>query len=397
MKLNPDWLALSSTQKLIKAFADAGKAGELRFVGGAVRDALLGINAEDIDAATSLLPEETTQLLEKSAIRVIPTGIKHGTVTALIDGKSFEITTLRSDISCDGRHAEVAFTNDWQEDAARRDFTMNALYLGTDGELFDYFGGMEDARTGHVRFIGNSKERITEDYLRILRFFRFFANYGKGEIDKEGLAACFDFALMTENLSGERIAHEMLKLLAAPKAFTALKFMQISRVLEQICGFAIHLKNAMKRIPSNSELNLTLLLLSADITPADALIILANRWRLSNGLKKTLSLLINHVNDISIDLPIAQQKHLLRTLGAEVFSSLIILKQALEPQENYQVMLRLISSWQPPKIPVCGDDLLKLGIKQGKELGEKLHKLEILWEESDYTLTKEDLLKLLIT
>ncbi len=390
MKLNPDWLGLPQTQTLIKAFADVGKANKLRFVGGAVRDALLGIKAEDIDAATSLLPEEITKLLEKIGIRVIPTGIKHGTVTAVIDGKPFEITTLRSDISCDGRHAEVAFTDSWQDDAARRDFTMNALYLGTDGELFDYFGGIEDARTGRVRFIGNPKERITEDYLRILRFFRFFAYYGKGEIDKDGLAACSEFAEKISTLSGERIQHEMLKLLAAPAPTTAVELMQKAGILDHICGFSCH----TTLIAGSVTINLALLLLSADISPVDALNILADRWRLSNELKKYLLLLINHINDISINLPLTRQKHLLRILGAENFSTLIKLKQVLEPQHDYQKMLNLAMNWKIPIISVNGDDLIKSGFSEGKELGKTLKKLEMLWEESDYTLTKEKLLLL---
>lgn len=390
MKLNPDWLGLPQTKTLIKAFANADKANELRFVGGAVRDALLGINAEDIDAVTSLLPEETTKLLEKIGIRVIPTGIKHGTVTAVIDGKPFEITTLRSDISCDGRHAEVVFTDSWQDDAARRDFTMNALYLGTDGELFDYFGGIDDARSGRVRFIGNPKERITEDYLRILRFFRFFAYYGKGEIDSGGLAACSELAEKISTLSGERIQHEMLKLLAAPDPYIVLDIMQKAKILDHICGFS----SSPQLIAGKANINLALLLLSANIPPSDALVILTDRWKISNELKKYLLLLINHINDISINLPLTRQKHLLRILGAENFSTLIKLKQVLEPQHDYQKMLNLAMNWKIPIISVNGDDLIKSGFSEGKELGKTLKKLEMLWEESDYTLTKEKLLLL---
>ncbi len=390
MKFNPDWLGLPQTKTLIKAFANADKANELRFVGGAVRDALLGINAEDIDAATSLLPEETTKLLEKIGIRVIPTGIKHGTVTAIIDGKLFEITTLRSDISCDGRHAEVTFTDSWQADAARRDFTMNAIYLGTDGELFDYLGGIEDVRFGRVCFIGNPKQRITEDYLRILRFFRFFAYYGKGEIDSGGLAACSELAEKISTLSGERIQHEMLKLLTSPAPITAVELMQKTGILEQVCGFSCH----PVLVAGSVTINLALLLLSADILPVDALNILADRWRISNEQKKHLLLLINNINDISINLPLTRQKHLLRILGAENFSILIKLKQALDLKHDYQKMLNLAMNWKIPVMPVKGDDLIKSGFSEGKELGKTLKKLEMLWEESDYTLTKEKLLLL---
>ncbi len=211
----------------------------MRFVGGAIRNSLLKLKVEDVDVATKLTPQKVTELLEKSNIRAIPTGIKHGTVTALIDGKNFEITTLRSDISCDGRHAKVSWSSDWQEDARRRDFTMNALYLSAGGELFDYFCGTEDIEKGIVRFIGNPKERIAEDYLRILRFFRFFAYYGKGTINEEGLAACTSLAEGINNLSGERLQQEMLKILESVKAKETLEIMNKSGVLKYSLGFSI--------------------------------------------------------------------------------------------------------------------------------------------------------------
>ena len=177
-------------------------------------------SVQDVDAATTLLPQATMALLEKAGIRAIPTGIAHGTVTAVIDGKHIEITTLRRDVATDGRHAEVAFTDDWEEDASRRDFTLNALYLSPSGELFDYFGGQADAKAGHVRFIGDPAARIAEDYLRILRFFRFHAHYGKSAPDAIALKACAHAAGHIESLSGERIQHELLKLLAAPHALS---------------------------------------------------------------------------------------------------------------------------------------------------------------------------------
>lgn len=390
MKINPDWLAWSQTQKLIKAFA--GEADKFRFVGGAVRDSLLGIVVNDVDLATTFTPQAVLELLQKANIRAIPTGIKHGTITAVIDGKHFEITTLRRDIACDGRHAEVEFTDNWQEDAARRDFTMNALYLSVSGELFDYFTGVDDVRAGRVCFIGDARQRIVEDYLRILRFFRFFAYYGKVAPDKIALAACAQFAPEIKSLSGERIQHEMLKLLAAPAPFVALELMQNTSVLEQVCGFKIYVDKSIDNL-KNSELRLALLLLSTEIKPVDALKLLATRWQLSNDLKSSLLLFVTRVNDILPNLSIARQKHLIRTLGAEIFSLLVELKTVLKPEENYIDMLDLAKNWQPPVIPINGNDLMELGIPEGKTLGEKLHKLEKIWEESDYKLTKEELLK----
>ncbi len=390
MKINPDWLAWPQTQKLIKAFA--GEADKFRFVGGAVRDSLLGIVVNDVDLATTFTPQAVLELLQKANIRAIPTGIKHGTVTAVIDGKHFEITTLRRDVACDGRHAEVEFTDNWQEDSSRRDFTMNALYLSVSGELFDYFTGVDDVRAGRVCFIGDARQRIVEDYLRILRFFRFFAYYGKVAPDKIALAACTQFASEIKSLSGERIQHEMLKLLAAPAPFVALELMQNTGVLEQVCGFKICVDKSIDNL-KNSELRLALLPLSAEIKPVDALKLLASRWQLSNELKNSLLLFVTRVNDILPNLSIARQKHLIRTLGAEIFSLLVELKTVLKPEENYIDMLDLAKNWQPPVIPINGNDLIEVGIKEGKKLGEQLQLLEKLWEESDYKLTKEELLK----
>ncbi len=393
MKLSPSWLAWPETRKLIKAFT--GRGEKLRFVGGAVRDSLLGIDAVDIDAATSMTPDFVQELLEKSGIRVIPTGIKYGTVTALIDGRSFEITTLRRDNSCDGRHAHVEYTGDWREDAMRRDFTMNAIYMAPDGELFDYEGGIQDATTGAVRFIGDPKQRIKEDYLRILRLFRFYAYYGRQALEPESLAACFELAPQIASLSGERIQHEMLKLLASPAPFAAIKLMHDNKITSHVFGFNI----ISDRWPDRgieqlktAELRLAYLLLTAGIPALDALKNLSARWKLSNEFKKLLSLLIGHIDDINQALGVARQKHLIRTLGTDIYIALISLKMALEPDASYGPMIDLAKNWQIPSMPVTGADLLAKGIAEGKELGQKLMELEILWEKSDYKLGREELL-----
>jgi poly(A) polymerase len=373
----------------MKAFAAKGE--KLRFVGGAVRDSLLGIEVVDIDAATSLTPDFVQELLEKSGIRATPTGIKHGTVTALVDGKSFEITTLRRDTACDGRHAQVEYTNDWREDAMRRDFTMNALYLAPDGELFDYTGGVEDAKNGIVRFIGDPSLRIKEDYLRILRLFRFYAYYGKESLETSALEACKEAAPQIANLSGERIQLEMLKLLSAPAPFIVLEMMQANKIAPHIFGFDIKPDEEIDKLKSG-ELRLAYLLLSAGVSAENALKNLSLRWKLSNEFKKFLSLLVNHINDITPALDTAGQKQLIRNLGAEIFTSLVNLQMALKPQQNYTPMLELSANWQAPLMPVTGADLIAKGIAQGKELGQKLKELETAWEKSDYKLGREELL-----
>src|ERR1700761_8412569 len=208
------WLDAKATRTLIAALDAAGI--DFRFVGGAVRDGLLGRKVSDIDVATPAMPEDVVRAVEAAGLKAIPTGIAHGTVTAIVARQPFEVTTLRRDVETDGRHAVVAFTDDWRADAARRDFTMNALYADRDGTITDFFGGEDDARAGRVRFIGDPARRIEEDALRILRFFRFHAWYGRGALDPAGLTASTQLAGMIGRLSGERVRVELLKTLAAP-------------------------------------------------------------------------------------------------------------------------------------------------------------------------------------
>ena len=207
------------TRAVVKALTADG--ADVRFVGGCVRDALLGRESADIDIGTPDPPERVMGLLEGAGIetRTVPRGIAHGTVTAIAGGNRYEITTLRRDERTDGRHAEVAFTDDWEQDAARRDFTINAMSVTPDGVLHDYFGGQEDLEAGRVRFVGDPATRIAEDHLRLLRFFRFFAWYGKGEPDEEALDACRAEAHRIQTLSGERVQAEMLKMLKAPTSY----------------------------------------------------------------------------------------------------------------------------------------------------------------------------------
>jgi poly(A) polymerase len=237
MKQNPDWLCWPETKTLIAAFAEY--PGSLRFVGGAVRDSLLGREVKEVDAATTRYPGEVMSLAIRNGLRAIPTGLEHGTVTIVIGARSFEVTTLRRDIKTDGRHAEVTFTDNWQEDAQRRDFTMNALYLTPEGELFDYFGGEADARAGVVRFIGEPEARIREDYLRILRLFRFYAHYGKTPLDLAALNACRLLGVNLKTLPVERIWQELSKLLIAENAAPALRTMHEHGVLPYVLGYEV--------------------------------------------------------------------------------------------------------------------------------------------------------------
>ncbi|RED48020.1 CCA tRNA nucleotidyltransferase [Aestuariispira insulae] len=233
------WMATPETRAVMDCLSNGG--GEARFVGGCVRDALLGRAIGDIDIATNLPPEKVQQLLELAGIRCVPTGLKHGTVTAIASHIPYEITTLRRDVETDGRHAVVAFTDDWKEDASRRDFTMNALSMDGEGLITDFFNGVEDAKTGHIRFVGNAKTRLEEDVLRLLRYFRFYAHYGKGAPDAEAIAACQSMAVHLPRLAAERVRVELLKLLAADDPAPSLRLMYSAGVFEMLSAAgAIH-------------------------------------------------------------------------------------------------------------------------------------------------------------
>ncbi|MDX2095753.1 MAG: CCA tRNA nucleotidyltransferase [Alphaproteobacteria bacterium] len=382
----PSWIEWPQTQALIAAYKALPEA--LRFVGGCVRDSLLGLNVSDIDCATTLLPEHTMALLERAGIRAIPTGIAHGTITALIDGQHFEITTLRKDMACDGRHAEVAFTDDWQQDAQRRDFTMNALYMSASGELFDAVGGREDALAGRVRFIGDADDRIAEDALRILRFFRFYARFGKGAPDSAALVACVRAKKMIAGLSGERLQQEMLKLLAIPGSHTTLELMREQGVLQEILGFDITSTapfSRLENVPAYVKLRLA-------VCAPDQLEALCERLRLSRDMQKTLHTLLFYCGAITSDS--REQKKLIRKIGAEHFIWLAVCDAALSGGD-YSPAIALARAWEPPIFPIGGHDLIAAGITPGKALGAQLSALEEAWEKSDYMLSKDALLALL--
>ncbi|MEZ5690069.1 MAG: CCA tRNA nucleotidyltransferase [Rickettsiales bacterium] len=394
MKIKNYWLLMPQTAKLIEAFSD--KSNSFRFVGGCVRDCIIGKKVTDIDVATSLLPDEVIKLLGESEIKVIPTGIKHGTVTAVIDDKHFEITTLRKDVSCDGRHAEVEFSDSWQEDAKRRDFTINALYLSVDGDLFDYFDGAGDLQKGQIKFIGDARARIVEDYLRILRFFRFYTYYGSNKVDAEALKACAEYAEKIDSVSGERIRDEMIKILSSDKVFRTLELMQGSGVLYKVLGFNVRIEDNIERVNSDFRLRVALLIMSADVGLEKAFGILSRRWRLSNSTSQEIFTLITHVYDIKPDVDTAEQRKLIRKFSKEIFFLLVRLRKALDKDayaKRYDDMIDFVRSWQIPVFPVGGDDLKELGMVEGKEIGIILNNLEKMWEDSDYQLTKEELIE----
>jgi poly(A) polymerase len=366
--------------------------GAARFVGGVVRNALLKRPVTDIDIATPLLPGEVTRRLKHAGLGAVPTGIEHGTVTALAHGKPFEITTLRRDVTTDGRRATVAFAGGWKEDASRRDFTMNALYASADGEVFDYFGGLADLAAGRVRFVGDPVTRICEDYLRILRLFRFHAWYGSGELDADALHAAAAEKSGLAILSGERIQKELLKLLEAENPAPVLRVIAAAGILTEILPGDLNLAR-LERLVETDRSNFfgpdSVLRLSAllpdDATFADAL---ADRLKLSNADRERLTDLAGAKEKIVSYLSPREVRKLLYRLGAGRFRDRVRLRWAADPKESnapqWLALLTHANAWQPPEFPLTGRDVMNAGVVKGPLVGRILFEVEEWWIESDF-------------
>ncbi|HEY2032965.1 MAG TPA: CCA tRNA nucleotidyltransferase [Rhizomicrobium sp.] len=366
--------------------------GEARFVGGVVRNALMGREVSDIDIATPLTPDEVMKKLEAAMLKAVPTGIEHGTVTAISNGRPYEVTTLRRDVSTDGRRAVVAFTKDWAEDAQRRDFTMNAIYADAKGEVFDSVGGVADLKAGKVRFVGDPTTRIREDFLRILRLFRFHAWYGKGELDKAALHAAAAEKSGLKQLSGERIAKEMLKLLAAEDPIPVLRSMAASGILGEILPGELNMAR-LERVVAIDNQNffapdpaLRLAALLPDRAAAAHEI--ADRWRLSNTDRERLADIAGNTDKIVSYLSIKEVRKLLYKLGAPRFKDRISLKWAEDPKETnfvqWRALLAMADAWKRPKFPLDGGNVMAAGVPQGPLIGKILEEVEEWWIDSDF-------------
>lgn len=369
---------------------DAGGA-EARFVGGCVRDALLGRPVRDVDIATDALPERVVELLGAEGVKVVPTGIEHGTVTAVLDGRAYEITTLRRDIETDGRRAVVGFTDDWREDAARRDFTMNALSLSPGGSLHDYFGGAGDARAGRVRFVGDPERRIREDVLRILRFFRFLAHYGRGEPDGAALDACAGLSHLLPTLSAERVRAEMLRLLEAPDPAPVWSLMAGCGVLAHLLPDAADIDRLMTLVVLEDRHGLApdpLRRLAALLPPRPGTAAAAaERLRLSRRERDRLLLLADPGMPVGPGCDRKAMRRALRRVGAERFADLALLAAAGAQVVDEDFLGRALAEaegWSPVALPVTGRDLAARGVPQGTGMGDLLRRLDAWWEERDY-------------
>lgn len=381
MIIDQTWIKRPETQRVMRAFSDAGH--DAYFVGGCVRNALLEMPVADIDIATSATPEETMVCAKSAGLKVVPTGIEHGTITLVSGGVPHEVTTYRADVDTDGRHATVRFSRDIAEDAARRDFTMNALYADAEGQVEDILGGMSDLVARRVRFIGDAHARIREDYLRSLRFFRFFAWYGDQAegLDAEGLAAVAENLDGLAGLSKERIGAEVLKVLAAPSPEMALAAMQHSGVLGAILpgsdgtrlGPLVHLEQSL-----NYEIDPVLRLAALGGSgQGDAL-------RLSRKQSKLLHVYLEEAGSMTAP------EHLGYVHGEQVALGCLLLRSALLEVPLPERVIERVRSGAASVFPVKARDLS--GDFQGKALGEKLRALEAIWIESGMTASREDLL-----
>jgi poly(A) polymerase len=401
-----DWMEAPATKAVIAALTADG--AEVRFVGGCVRDAVLHRPIRDIDIATHDAPEKVMSLLERTGIRAIPTGISHGTVTAVIGRAHFEITTLRCDVETFGRHARVEFTNDWTEDAARRDFTINAMFCRPDGMIFDPFDGLADLGAGRVRFVGNALQRIDEDVLRLLRFFRFYAHYGRPPADIDALAACRARAHRLPSLSGERCCGEVMKLLQAPDPTSVLLLMQGERVLVHLLPEAknfgrlrvlafMETRGLVRPGVAMDPLRRLAALLPPEPEKAKAV---GARLKLSSQQAARLVAIAAPACFPDPAMDEKSVRRLLHRIGSSIFRDLVLLawaeKRALGDHvpagdaPRWNRLLDLADLWQPVALPVKGQDLLNLGIPRGPRVGALLSDMERWWEDGDYQAGREE-------
>jgi poly(A) polymerase len=394
---NAEWFLKPETQAV---FACLNREGfEARVVGGAVRNTLLDEPVREVDFATTSRPEDTLRLAAQAGIKTVPTGISHGTVTLIVHGMPFEVTTLRQDVETHGRHATVAFGEDWTEDARRRDFTMNALYAGSEGDVYDPLEGAADLLARRVRFVGDARTRIREDYLRILRFFRFNAQYAQGPFDREGVAASIRERPGLQRLSRERIRSELIHILVARRAVDAIEVMDESGLLILILGGVARRErfNRLCRIEAALGLRPDPIFRLAAL----GVFIQEDAARLSAKLRLS-SQEANDLLSLAAASAIAQPympelKAALYRLGPRLYLGHILLAWASSRASANDVAwtagVHLLRSWQRPKFPISGADLIAEGWTSGAALGDRLRRLEEEWIASGFILSRGDLLQ----
>lgn len=392
------WMRSLEVQKLFSIFENAHV--NLRFVGGVVRDALSKRPIDDIDIATTLTPDVVMTTLTQAGITMVPTGLKHGTVTAVINNKHLEITTLRTDISSDGRHAEIQYTHDWLTDAMRRDFTFNAMYLSYDGDLYDPFDGQSDLNAGIVRFIGNPSQRIKEDYLRILRFFRFFALFGKNDPEERTLQSIVELKDGLNRLSSERIHKEFFKLLEAPKPLRSLEIMLALSLMQTLFKFDGSCETLTRLIAIEDALGLKaaplrrlLALFEGHLSSLGEAI---DRMKLSNAEKHTIVTTGYARAHLADPLNI-----LFYQWGPRITFHAFMLQTAsdrtsqAEAIKHLKVLMNQMNDWVRPTFPLKGEDLIELGVPEGPVIGTLIQKAEMWWLQNRCSPSREACLNFL--
>jgi poly(A) polymerase len=392
------WMTAPETHAVLAALTAGGRPA--RFVGGCLRDAVLGRPVKDIDIATPEPPARVMDLLHAAGLRAVPTGIDHGTVTAVADHAHFEITTLRHDVETFGRRARVTFTDDWAADAARRDFTMNALYGDPDGTLYDPTGGLADLAAGRVRFVGSAEARIREDVLRLLRFYRFHAWYGRVPPDDETIAACRALAPLIANLSAERVWGELLRLMVAPDPAATLDMMEAHGILPHV------IPEAGARPPLRR-----LVLLETELPhPPDAIRRLASfvdfdapgtrrfatRLRLSRKEATRLRLIVERWRDVTPALAPPAARRLIYEHGNAAYADLVLVawSRSSDPDAAWRPLWDL-AAWPAPTFPLKGRDAVALGIPHGRAVGDLLKQVEAWWIDGDFAADRQKCLEAL--
>ena len=376
-----DWLDAPHLKSIVAAL-EAAAPGGARFVGGCVRDSLLGERPKDFDIATVLTPDAVMKALKAAGLSAAPTGLDHGTVTAIADHQGVELTTLRADVETDGRRAVVAFTKDWAEDANRRDFRINAIYLTPDGKLFDPVGGLDDIAVRRVRFIGEADQRIREDYLRILRFFRFTARFSDS-FDDVGLAACARLTDGIDTLSAERVGAETMAILLLPRAETALRAMEKVGVLKKIWDAPAFIDRVarMKEVASSLAPPVVLAALFDDAGDG-----VGARLRLSNAEKAIRTNALKGATKITPDLSDQTLRELIYRLGKDIFQDAIAVAFARQDIERaeYDRLAGFVDQWTPPAFPVSGRHIVNAGVAPGPAVAKILAHAEQQWIDEGF-------------
>lgn len=402
-QLAADKVAFLNSKPLANVLAVLNGGGEeTRVVGGAVRNLMLGLPLTEIDLATTAQPKSVIDRVTAAGFKAVPTGIEHGTITVVADGKPFEVTTLREDVETDGRHAVVRFGREWKNDASRRDFTINAMSLSRDGTVHDYCGGLADVEAKRVRFIGDADERIAEDYLRVLRFFRFFAAYGEGEIDRAGYLACARARDKLGALSRERIRAEIMKMLIARRAADAMTAMADAGIYDRVFANAPELP-ALARlvlIESSNEIapdavrRLAAVAVRIDEDAAH----LRERLRLSNEEFRRLASIGDRWWQLAPSSGESYAKETLYRIGAEEYLDRALLSFSHAgvslADEAWGALLSLPQRWTPPRFPLSADDFIRRGVEKGPKLGRALAAAEAAWIAADFPWDEKALKKI---